>query len=183
MYLCVCVASIAQDSSFEISHVMYISSLPLFIAKSYSIVWIYHDLFIHSLMMKLLWTFLYHADMFSCLLDEHLGIQLLYHSVAGYLNCQTLCQSVCIIMHSSRQCESSSCSIHISCVFDIVSHFDFRSHLCYNEKLRICWRFADIWLWTRGCRGIRGPDRLLRYFQAVSRQIRWEWRSFCGRGV
>ena len=45
----------------------------------------------HALMMKLLWTFLHHADMFSCLLDEHLGIQLLYHSVAGYLtlNCQT----------------------------------------------------------------------------------------------
>jgi len=46
--LCVCVASLAQHSNFEICHVvMCISSLLLFIGESYSIVWIYLDLFFH----------------------------------------------------------------------------------------------------------------------------------------
>lgn len=78
-----CVASLAQRSSFGIHHAVVCAvSLSLFILVWMAMICLSK---LRNLMMRLQWAFLYHVELFLFLLIKYLGLQCLHYRIGGCL--------------------------------------------------------------------------------------------------
>lgn len=115
--------------SHRFLHVVCINSFFLLISDWYSIVWLYHNLFLHSPIEHFGFPVLsyykhscydihvkvWYRPMYSFLLWKHLGVEWLGGMVGAIMflrNCQIIFQGGCAILQSLKKCIRSIASPH-----------------------------------------------------------------------